>query len=325
LAAQVRAILAEEQADRIAAAQQIAADLARQQQDFVDRLAQSERQGGLGNPPERPQENKSGVGENRKPEEEPGQAGLGGMAEKIAERAKTLSDALGGAARADRPEEEETKTKIEDLVKAMGIGELTQRLADLPGQVEQGKNEDAKATAGDGAERLEATAEQLSTLHRAIVAPKVDELAKVEQQLAMLDERLDQLDTQTKITDWHLDADELQEELDKAGISDELRKEFVEEMKRGGWSGNVRSRGWQWVRVEGYYAAPAGYRILISRMQDSIRNRMQELMLGDLVSSRDEPIPPQYQELVDRYHQVLATEGKEKMKKSSGERGAPAP
>jgi hypothetical protein len=80
------------------------------------------------------------------------------------------------------------------------------------------------------------------------------------------------------------------------------------------------------VRVEGYYAAPAGYRVLISRMQDSIRNRMQELMLGDLVStSRDEPIPPQYQELVDRYHQVLATEGKEKMKKSSGERGAPAP
>jgi hypothetical protein len=40
---------------------------------------------------------------------------------------------------------------------------------------------------------------------------------------------------------------------------------------------------------------------------------MQELMLGDLASSRDEPIPPQYQELVDRYHQVLATEGKEKL------------
>ena len=36
---------------------------------------------------------------------------------------------------------------------------------------------------------------------------------------------------------------------------------------------------------------------------------MQELMLGDLASSGDEPIPPQYQELVDRYHQVLATEG----------------
>jgi hypothetical protein len=34
-------------------------------------------------------------------------------------------------------------------------------------------------------------------------------------------------------------------------------------------------------------------------------------MLGDLASSRDEPIPPQYQELVDRYYEVLATAGKE--------------
>jgi hypothetical protein len=37
---------------------------------------------------------------------------------------------------------------------------------------------------------------------------------------------------------------------------------------------------------------------------------MQELLLGDLLSSGDEPIPPQYQDLVDRYYQALATEGK---------------
>jgi hypothetical protein len=37
---------------------------------------------------------------------------------------------------------------------------------------------------------------------------------------------------------------------------------------------------------------------------------MQELLLGQQTFSRDEPIPPQYQDLVDRYYQVLATEGK---------------
>jgi hypothetical protein len=52
-------------------------------------------------------------------------------------------------------------------------------------------------------------------------------------------------------------------------------------------------------------------------MQESIRNRMQELLLGDLASSRDEPIPPQYQEFVDRYYRVLAAEGREKMKKGT--------
>jgi len=323
LAKQVKALLAEEQADRIAAAQQMANELARQQQDFTDRLAKSEQSGGTGDQPPEEKNQKPGAGKDPKPNDKNDPKGLGGFAQKIAEEAKTLTDALGAAARADTPQEQETGKKVDELVKGMGIGDLTERLKDLPNKVGQGKMEDAKATTGDGAERLEAAAEALGLLHRSIVAPKVDELAKVERELAALDQRLDQLDTPTKITGWHMDADELQDELDKAGVPEELRKDFIEEMKRGGWGDAVRIRGWNWGRTDGgYYAAPRGYRVLITRMQESIRNRMQELLLGDLASSRDEPIPPQYQEFVDRYYQVLAAEGREKMKKTKGERGA---
>ncbi|HEX5104611.1 MAG TPA: hypothetical protein VFV87_12410, partial [Pirellulaceae bacterium] len=185
----------------------------------------------------------------------------------------------------------------------------------LPGQVGAGKLQDAKANVGDGAERLEAAAEQLAALHRSIVAPQVDELAKLEAQLTRLDEQLDQLDTPSRITAWHMDADKLLDELADAGISEELQKQFLEEMKKGGWGPDLRNRGWQWARIEGgYYTAPGPYRVLLSRLLSSVRGRMQELMLGDLASSRDEPIPPQYQELVDRYYQVLATEGKERLK-----------
>jgi hypothetical protein len=42
--------------------------------------------------------------------------------------------------------------------------------------------------------------------------------------------------------------------------------------------------------------------------------RMQELMLGDLTAAGDEPVPPQYQELVDRYYQVLASEQQRRRK-----------
>jgi hypothetical protein len=322
LAKQVQALLAEEQADRIAAAQQLAAELAREQQAFTDRLAQSEQSGGIGSRPPEKDQDRPGASDKPMPGDKENPQGLGGMAEKIAEGAKTLTDALVAASRADTPEEQETGKKVDELAKGMGIGDLTERLKNLPGQVGDGKLEDAKATTGDGAERLEATAEQLGLLHRSIVAPKVDELAKVERELANLDERLDQLDTPTKITGWHIDADELQDELDKAGVTEELRQEFVEELKRGGWG----TGSWKWGRTDGgYYAAPGGYRVLISRMQESIRNRMQELLLGDLASSRDERIPPQYQEFVDRYYQVLAAEGREKMKKGTGERGASAP
>lgn len=315
LADQVRALLAQEQADRIAAAQQMAANLARQQQDFADKLSNAEGAGGLGKPKE-PMQDKPGIGEDQAKEGEDSQRpGLGADAEKIAERAQTLADVLGAAARPDSPEDDAAAKKVAELASGMKLPDLTDRLKELPGQVGDGKLEDAKANVGDGAERLEAAAEQLAVLHRSIVAPKVDELAKVEAQLTRLDEQLDQLETPTNITAWHMDAENLLDELDAAGVSKELQQQFVEEMKKGGWGPEVRSRGWQWQRIEGgNYAAPVPYRPTVARLLSSVRGRMQELMLGDLASSRDEPIPPQYQELVDRYYQVLATEGKDQLK-----------
>ncbi|MEX2025691.1 MAG: hypothetical protein WEH44_00295, partial [Pirellulaceae bacterium] len=236
-------------------------------------------------------------------------------AQQIADRAQTIADVLGAAAGSTNPEDQASAEKLKDLMGTLGLPDLTQRLQNLPDQVAGGKVEDAKANVGDGQERMEAAAEALGALHRAIIAPQIDELAKVEQKLTGLDEELDQLDTPTDITGWHVDATAILEELDKLGISKELREQFLEEMKKAGWSPGVSSRGWNWARVEGgRYAAPSGYRALLSRLSSQVRGRMQELMLGDMGFSRDEPIPPQYQELVDRYYQVLASEGKPSVK-----------
>jgi hypothetical protein len=311
LADQVRGLLAEEQADRVAAAQRMAAELARQQRDFVDRLANNENQaGGIGDMPPKEQTNAPGANPQAEPKEgDDKMPGLGQDAEKIAEKAETLADVLGAAAKPTAPEEQDAAKKVEELIEGMGIGDLTERLKNLPGQVGEGKMEDAKANAGDGADRLDAAAEALAGLHRAIVAPRVDELAKIEEQMSALDEELDQLDTPSKITGWHMDAEELLDELDKAGVPPEMREEFLAEMRKAGWGTN-RGR-WDWTRNEGgYYGAPQRYRLLISRILATVRGRMQELLLGDLTASGDEPIPPQYQEFVDRYQQVLSREGK---------------
>jgi hypothetical protein len=316
LSQQVQALLADEQAKRIAAAEQMASQLAREQKDFADRLAsETEGSGGEGKPKKKNEEKKPGKGEDKKKEGDKNKMpGLGSQAEDIAEKAKTLADVLGAASKANTPEDQASAKKVEELVGKLKLEELTQRLQDLPGQVGAGKMQEAKATAGDGSERMEAAAEQLSALHRSIVAPKVDELAKLEAKLNGLDEELQQLDTPTEITGWHMDATALLEELEKAGVSEELRNKFLEEMKKAGWSPE-RKKGWDWTRVEGgYYAAPAAYRNLISKLLDATRGRIQDLMLGELASSRDEAIPPQYQDLVDRYHQVLSSEGKQRKK-----------
>ena len=157
LAEQVRALLAEEQADRIAAAQQMAAELARQQQDFADSWPSRSEAGGLAaKPQEQPMERQAGASAtSQMPPKEARTTrcqAWAPMAEKIAEKAKTLADVLGAAARADPPEDEADGREGGRPVQAMDLPSLTERLKNLPGQVGEGKMEDAKATAGDGAE-----------------------------------------------------------------------------------------------------------------------------------------------------------------------------
>jgi hypothetical protein len=319
LAAQVRALMAEEQAQRIAAAQQMATQLAREQQDFADRLANKSDQNGAGGdqPPKKKQDDAPGKGKKETPKKDkPNMQGLGSDAEKIAERAKTLADILGVASKADNPEDQASAKKVGDLMGELKLPDLTQRLQDIRGQVGRGKLEDAKATVGDGAERMEAAAAKLAEIHRDIVAPQVAELAKVEKGLKDAEEELDHLDAPMRITRWHMDTTALLDELDKLGISKELRDQFLEEMRKAGWGPDVRTAGWTWGRTDGgYYAAPVVYRNLLTRLLGSVQGRMQELMLLDLPSSRDEPIPPQYQDLVDRYQKLLSSDGKDRAKR----------
>ena len=305
LVEQVVALVAKEQADRIAAAQQMAADLARQQDDFKDELANSGEGGGKGEPPP---DRKPMPGVGNEPGDQPKGSGLAGAAQRIADKAETLNDVLAVAMKAGSPQDQPAAKKIDELVQKLALKALSERLAALPEQVREGKLEDAKTAAGDGAERMEAAAEQLGALRRSIVSPQIDELAKLEQQLAGLDERLDELDTQQRITGWHIDADVLLERLDEAGIGDDVRKEFIDEMRGQGWSPDRRVN-WKWGLIEGgRYAVPVAYHRLLSRLTTSLRERMQDLMLGDMTAAGDEPIPPQYQELVDRYYRMLATQ-----------------
>ena len=309
LADQVAALAAKEQADRIAAAQKMAAELARRQQEFKDRLAQSEANSGFDGNSQREESTPrpaDGQGEADGGTRGPGAASL---AQQIADQAESLADVLSAAARADSPEEQAAAAKIAALMKSLELKALAERLGELPDQVRQEKGAAAGAAADDGAERAEAAAEQLGALRRAIVSPRIDELAKLEEQLAGLDERLDELDSEAEITGWHVDADELTEALEDAGVDEPLRQELIDEMRDNGWSLDAARRRWDWARTAGgAYAAPVAYHRLLARLTISLRDRMQELMLGDLTAAGDEPVPPQYQDLVDRYYQLLAAE-----------------
>lgn len=315
LAEQVKALLAQEQAERIAKAQQMAANLARQQKEFADRPATEAQNPGIGNRPRDPDSPMPmpGAGRaNRDAQPNQEMRGLGGKARDLAEKAKTLADVLGAASKPEAPQDQKSGEGISRIMQALDLKGVADRLAQLPDQIANRKLQDARATAGDGAERMESAAEQLGVLHRSIVAPKVAELARLEKDAAQLNDQLDKLDNDSKVTDWHVEADDLLNKLDDAGIDQQWQTEFRDEMRKAGWGGDIVRSRWAWGRTTGgTFAAPARYRMLLARLTESLRSRMQEYLLGDTQATGDEAIPPQYQELVDRYYRVLAAEGKD--------------
>jgi len=140
------------------------------------------------------------------------------MARNLAEKAKTLANVLGAASKAETPADQKSADEVARIVKALDLKGATDRLAQLPSQIENRKLQEARAAAGDGAERMESAAEQLGVLHRTIVAPKVEELARLEQEAMQLNDRLDKLDTDARITTWHLAADALLAKLERLGV-----------------------------------------------------------------------------------------------------------
>lgn len=305
LSKQLTALLASEQADRVAAAQKIAADLARQQEQLENRLP--------------------GAGAGQPPEEDP-MNGIGGKARELTEKAKTLGDVLGVASKAESRADEKAAGEVARITKALDLKGAMDRLKELPSQINDRKLADARAALGDGAERMESAAQQLGALHRSLVAPKVEELAQLEQRILELDKKLDQLETDPRVTMWHNEVGELLEKLDESAIDKERVTELREELQKAGWGGDSPRKSWNWGRTTGgAFIAPARYHVVLARVAEELRGRMQEFLLGDTKATGEEPIPPQYQELVDRYYRVLAAEGKRDTNAATGRQPMTAP
>ena len=57
---------------------------------------------------------------------------------------------------------------------------------------------------------------------------------------------------------------------------------------RSGLGDARRTGNWNWAQVNGFYQAPANYKRLVQRLQASLRNQLQELVLGEGGSGRND-------------------------------------
>jgi hypothetical protein len=312
LARQVKGEIARDVAQELAMAQDLADELAKREAELSQmagaQSGQSGTEGASDNQAQQSENSQKGQAGNSPGSDPggggPGPGGRGGWGdltaeerlERLEEAAKTLEHWLKDASlRAEGDSAGRLRQLLEDTA-VTRIVERMERIRELY------VGRELKLVHRDAVELskvLELLARQLEVLHRGIVAPELAALVELDRRIAELTAKLKTIKTDAEIAEWRRAAGELVRDLEKAGLADGAHA-LSDAFDAGGWEWGV---GDYHVRV-----APVVIVNAIRSVDLVLQAKIQNLILKDIASARDEPTPPEFKELVERYYEVLSKE-----------------
>ena len=254
---QVAILAAEEAAQQLAGARDLANEIAAQ-----------------ANPNDMKMPGAGGMGDGKMP-------GLGGTAEK----AKTLKDILENLAASQTAGDADAARKAAGILKQEDLKAAIERLE------KAGAGGDDKAERQDLAERFAALGQKLDQAYREAVAPRLEELAKLEREANDLEQRAGAADD---AADWRRvqqQTGEFTERLENAGLgqlADELRAALKGVNGQGGREALTRK---------------------LATTHTQLVTKLQEFIAGDRFTTGNEAVPPEYRDLVERYLRTLSAGG----------------
>jgi hypothetical protein len=289
LARQIKGELARDVAAELAMARDLADELAEREAEFGQTPGESP---GSGTEPG----DKDGKNSAPKPGKGKGAAGGWGdlteteKLERLEEAAKTLEHWLKDASlSAEGASAERIRELIEDSTSARVVDRM-ERIGEL---YAGGQKPEARRDAKELSRTLELLARQLDVLYRGIIAPELANLVDFDKRVAELLERLKTAKSDAEITEWRRLAEVLVRDLEKAGLTT-IAKELGDRL--AGADNAFRD-------------GPDGYIATLGSVATFLQRKIQDMILKDMVSARDESTPPAFKELVERYYEVLSKGG----------------
>ncbi len=254
-AKQVSALAAEEAAQQIAAARDIANDLALQAAPD-DKMTSG---GGSGNSGKK-------------------MPGLGNAAE----QAKTLKDVLEQIAGSSSEGSADAARKVAGILKREDLAAAIARLEKPGAGNDRGERQDLS-------ERFAALGQKLDQVYRETIAPRLEEIARLEREANELQQRSSAVDD---VADWRRlrqQGAQFLERLEGAGFGNLADEDF----RRGLGTGGV---------VAGNELFNRG----IAAIHSKLVTKLQDFVAGDRFTTGNEAVPPEYKDLVDRYLRALS-------------------
>ena len=138
--------------------------------------------------------------------------------------------------------------------------------------------------------RLEVLARKLDVVYRGIIAPELARLVDLDKRIAELMARVKNAKPADETADLRRLADDLVRDLEKAGLS-EIAKVLADAVA---------------VDTHVLVNRRATLRVTLSSISTLLHRKIQDMILKDMVSARDEATPPAFRELVERYYEVLS-------------------
>ena len=233
-------------------------------------------------------------------------AGMGGLSEgermeRLADAARTLEAWLK---QIDGRGEEKASEEVGKLIEKGKVAEVIQKM-DRVGELRLGGQQaEAVKEAREAAGLLEAMSQTLDGLHREIVAPQLAALTEFDRRVADLTAKLKTMETDAQVAEWHREAGMLIRELEKNDALAGATADLTAALEAAEWKGT--GGAWHFGGRNAYWAAPVGYAKALQVVALQIQEKMQEMILKDLVAARDEVTPPEYKEMVERYYEVLS-------------------
>ena len=252
---QVAALAAEEIAQQLAAARDIANDIAAQA------AADPMKTAGAGE-----------GGDGKMP-------GLGNAAE----QAKTLKDVLEKVAGSAAEGDADAARKAAGILKQEDLAAAIARLEKPGAGGDKGERQDL-------AERFGALGQKLDQAYRETVAPRLEEIAKLERIANDLEQRAGSADDAAELRRLRQQGADFVEKLEAAGLGSLAGEDLKAGLKGGGAGNETFARG-------------------ISTTHMRLVAKLQEFLAGDRLTSGNEAVPPQYKDLVERYLRTLSAGG----------------
>ena len=293
LARQIKGEIQREAAQQVALARDLAQELADREANLASKSEGPAGEGEKGDKPGKGQGKGSG-----------GPGGWEGLSDeervdRMAEAAKTLAELLKQIQKRGDGKASEAVGEILEQGNVAEIVERSVRMGEVRGP---GPKPEVAREAKELSTKLEGLAQALEILHRGIVAPQLAAMVEFDRRLAELTARLADLKTEAQVAEWQGDAAGLVRDLEKANVAGAT--ELADALRTLG--STVSAGGWQWDAAHAHLVPTPGAYAAIQVVGARIKDEIQEMILKDLASARDEATPPMFRELVERYYEVLS-------------------